>query len=152
MSTEPDELYRALLTSARLPQMRRLTYRCATPARCLLLDAVDTPLGVLLHQRRYKQSRGINEARSSAQGRAKNTSDGDNHWLPRTYWLEQSALSILTEPDVIGGETGHLAVQCDHVGVRPDGGSLQLSGDEFDADWSVGHAVVLMRPDGSRLV
>lgn len=146
--TDPAELYRALMVSDRLPQLRRLTYRCATPARCLLLDAVETPMGVLLHQRRFKQSPMLNEARSSESGRAKNTSDGNNHWMPRTYWLTASALSILTAPEVIGGETGRQSIQCDHVGA-PD---VLLSGDEFAADWTARHAVVLIRPDGSRLV
>lgn len=148
MTTDPAELYRALLVSDRLPTLRRLTYRCATPARCLLLDAVETPLGVVLHQRRFKQSHQVNQARSNASGRAKNTTDGDNHWRPRTYWLTSSALSILTDPEVIGGETGRLSIQCDHVGV-PD---VLLSGDEFAADWATRHTVVLIRPDGSRLV
>lgn len=148
MSTEPDDLYRALLNDGRLPQLRRLTYRCATPARCLLLDAVETPLGVLLHQRRFKQSHEVNQARSSASGRAANTSDGHRHWLPRTYWLEQSALWQESRPDVIGGIAGTQSVTCDHVGM-PD---VLLSADEFRADWDSRHAVVLVRPDGSRTV
>lgn len=141
MTDDPAELYRALYASGRLPQLRRLTYRCATPARCLLLDAVETPLGVLLHQRRYKMSEPVNLARSSASGREKNTYDGGNHWRERTYYREQSALEYPddTPPPV-------LEVTCDHVLA------YALSAPEFRDDWQAGRAEVLMRPDGSRLV
>ncbi len=145
MTTEPDDLYRALLTSGRLPQMRRLTYRCATPARCLLLDAVETPMGILLHQRRFKQSHEVNARRSSPGGREANTTDGDRHWMPRTYWIGQSALNW---PEDAGGQD----LTCDHVGVTDNGGSVLLRSSAFHSDWDARHAVVLIRPDGSRLV
>lgn len=149
MTDDPAELYRALLVSDRLPHLRRLTYRCATPARCLLLDVVETPLGILLHQRRFKQSDAINRARSNESGRASNTTDGDRHWKPRTYWLAQSALRFRTDPDVIGGEAGLQDVHCDHVGGEA---AVLLTADEFATDWEAAHAVVLVRPDGSRMV
>lgn len=139
--TDPAELYRALMVSGRLPQIRRLTYRCATPARCLLLDAVDTPLGRLLHQRRYKYSDRENMARSSASGREKNTYDGGNHWRERTYYLEQSALAY---PD--DTPPPQLGITCDHVLDH------LLTASDFHTDWDAGRAVVLIRPDGSRLV
>lgn len=131
-------LYRALLSSGRLAKQRRLTYRCAAD-RCTLLDVVETPLGIVLHQIRFKQSHGVNQVRSSEGGRRKNTYDGDNHWRPRTYWLSESALNW---PDDAGGQD----LICDHVGV-PD---VILRGSEFHADWTAGHAEVRVRADGSR--
>lgn len=131
-----EDLYRALLTSGRLPGLRRLTYRC-TAARCLLLEAVETPLGVVVHQTRYKYSEAENLARSSESGRAANTYDGRNHWRERTYYLKQSALSW---PDDPGGQE----LTCDHVL-----GHL-LTAADFQRDWRAGHATVRLRPDGSR--
>lgn len=147
MTTDPEDMYRALLNSRRLPRLRRLTYRCGTASRCLLLDAVETPLGILMHQRRFKQSEEVNQARSNASGRAKNTTDGVNHWKPRTYWIGSSALGHPADPDVLGSESGKLSVQCDHVGV-PD---VLLSAEEFREDWDTGRDTVLIRPDGSRM-
>lgn len=138
MNTTPDDLYRALLTSGRLPQLRRLTYRCATN-RCLLLDVVDTPLGVVLHQKRFKHSESENLARSNAAGREHNTFDGDRKWMPRTYFLESSALSILD-----GTRTPSQGLSCDHVLDRP------LAAVDFHDDWQAGHAEIRVRVDGSR--
>lgn len=134
----PSELYRALLVSGRIPQLRRMTYRCSTSARCLLLDAVETPMGVLLHQVRYKYSPDENVRRSSEDGRRANTFDGVNHWRDRTYWIEQSALSF---PADIGMRLG---VSCDHVL------DVALMASDFHADWSAGHAEVMVRADHSR--
>lgn len=136
--TEPAELYRALLSSGRLSGLRRLTYRCATH-RCTLLDAVDTPMGILLHQIRFKQSNEINQERSSESGRRANTTDGDRHWRERTYWLPESALNW---PQDLGGQ----ALTCDHVGVP----YVLLRAGDFHEDWDAGHAEVRVRVDGSR--
>lgn len=141
MNDDPAELYRALLVSARLPHLRRLTYRCATSARCLLLDAVETPLGVLLHQRRYKYSEPENLARSSESGRRMNTYDGGAHWKERTYFLEQSALAY---PD--DSPPPQLGLTCDHVLDH------LLTARDFHGDWGTRPSVVLIRPDGSRLM
>lgn len=138
--TDAAELYRALLTSGRLSGLRRLTYRCATEARCTLLDAVETPLGLVMHQVRYKYSAGENLERSSESGRAANTYDGANHWRERSYFVEQSALS----PSFLGDDGAHLEVTCDHVLAHP------LTADDFHADWEAGHAEVRVRPDRTR--
>lgn len=142
MSTDAEELYRALLSSGRLPTLRRLTYRCAT-RRCLLLDAVETPLGVLVHQDRYKYSEGQNLARSSEDGRRVNTYDGVNHWREHSYWLTSSALAHPSQPGVIGGETMGLGFSCDHVL------DVMLTADDFEGDWRAGRVEVRVRPDGS---
>lgn len=141
--TDAAELYQALLVSGRIPGLRQLTYRCDRH-RCLLLDAIETPLGVVLHQLRFKQSEAVNLDRSNEAGRAKNTYDGANHWRPRTYFLNQSALKFDTDPHAM------LGIQCDHVGVLPDGGTLSLTGPEFANDWNARHAEVRIRRDGSR--
>lgn len=141
--TDAAELYRAVMVSGRLPALRRLTYRCHA-RRCLLLDAVETPLGVVCHQIRFKQSDGVNEARSSATGRAKNTFDGNNHWRPRTYYVDVSALAW---PQTTGSR---LSVQCDHVGVLSDGSPVVVTAQEFEEHWQAGHTEIRMRADGSR--
>lgn len=140
MTTTPDELYTALISSGRIADLRRLTYRCAS-RRCLLLDVIETPMGTLLHQKRFKNSHEVNLRRSNEAGRAANTEDGNNHWKPRTYFLDVSALSW---PE------GAQSIQCDHVGVLSDGGDLVLRGADFAADWRAGHVEVSVRPDGSR--
>jgi hypothetical protein len=122
---------------------RRLQYRCTS--RCLLLDAIEAGESVLLHQKRYKNSDEINLRRSNEAGRARNTFDGDNHWKPRSYWIGQSALAHpedLPEP--------RISLQCDHVGVLPDGSELTLRASAFHEDWRAGHAEVRVRSDGSR--
>lgn len=144
MTTTPEDLYTALISDGRATQLRRLTYRCATPHRCLLLDVIETPLGTVLHQKRYKSSPEVNLRRSSAAGRAANTIDGDRRWKPRTFYLEQSGLAWSQEPRA--GQS----LRCDHVGVLPDGGDVVLVAAEFTADWSCGHTEVLVRRDGSR--
>jgi hypothetical protein len=136
-----EDLYRALLTTGRLPVLRRLTYRCV-PRRCLLLDAVDTPLGIVLHQTRYKYSEPENLRRSNAAGRARSTYDDNNHWRERTYYLADSPLS---DPE------GHrltpelaLEARCDHVL------SFVLTAPGFRDDWDARHAEFRVRPDQSR--
>lgn len=138
--TTADDLYRALLTSGRLTELRRLTYRCAA-RRCLLLDAVETPLGVVLHQTRHKYSEPENLRRSSEAGRNANTYDGANHWRPRTYFLERSALAY---PD--DRPTPQLEITCDHVL------GYLLTAPEYRDDWAERHAEVRVRPDCSRFV
>lgn len=123
--TEPtaaEDLYRAVVSSGRLPHLRRLTYRCA-PRRCLLLEAVETPLGIVVHQNRYKYSEPENLRRSSEDGRRANTYDGRNHWRERTYYLAESALSWP------GDDGAGQALTCDHVLEH------YLSSATFAADW-----------------
>lgn len=134
---QAEDLYRALRSSGRLTKLRRLTYRCNTSARCLLLDAVETPIGVVLHQRRYKHSDEVNLARSNEAGRARNTYDGKNHWMERTYPLEQSAL-------LWHDERANLALQCDHVL------DFKLTAAMFHGDWEARHAGMLVTSSGTR--
>jgi len=131
--TDADELYRALESSGRLSKLRRLTYRCRA-GRCLLLDAVATPLGTICHQTRYKYSPAENERRSSESGRAANTYDGANHWKARTYWMGESALSATFWEDA----GANLEVTCDHVL------SHLLTARGFAADWDAGRTEVLI--------
>lgn len=141
---DAEVLYRALISDAsRLRSLRRLQYRCDRPQHCLLLDAIEVPGSVLLHQKRFKNSPAINLNRSNEAGRAANTFDGENHWRPRTYYIGQSALSI--EDDRVAGQS----LQCDHVGVLADRTDLMLRASEFWADWHRGHADVRVRSDGS---
>lgn len=131
---DPEALYVALISDpARLGTLRRLTYRC--PDRCLPLDAIGIMGTVLLHQKRFKQSDEVNRRRSSAAGRAKNTYDGENHWHVRHFWLERSALAHPEDPG------SRLGIQCDHVGVLPDGSEVTLFAREFQEGWAAGHAI-----------
>lgn len=142
---EPEALYVALVSDARrLGSLRRLQYRCTSKDRCLLLDAVAVGESVLMHQKRFKQSDVVNQRRSNDEGRAKNTFDGDNHWMPRTFWIGRSALN---HPE---DERSRLAIQCDHVGVLPNGGEIALTAREFHDDWREQHAEIRVRADGSR--
>ena len=117
-----ESLYPKLVLVAKRMRLHRLTYRCRN--RCLLLDAIETPAGIVLRQKRYKFSDGLNASRSSADGRRVNTYDGDDHWKAHTYFLSSSALAFPDDPSV-------LDVQCDHTiaAVRPA---------EFQADWDSG--------------
>lgn len=136
--TDAEALYVAVINEpGRLRTIRRLQYRCTAVDRCLLLDAIDTPLGVLLHQKRFKNSDALNQQRSNEAGRAKNTFDGDRHWKPRTFYIEQSALAL----DDADGAT--LEVLCDHV-------MAQIKPSAFAHDWTAGLAEVRVRADGTR--
>lgn len=95
-----DAIYEALRSTGRLPRQRALTYRCRNRARCLLLEVIPTPEGLLFHTPEYKLSRKLNEASSSESGRAKNTVDGQRHWRGHSFF-EESA--------------GNCPVNCDHV-------------------------------------
>lgn len=142
---DPETLYSALINSRRLSDLRRMTYWC--PSRCLLLDAIQVPDPgrVLLHQKRHKFSDRINEARSSEAGRRRNTFDGEDHWKPRTYYIGSSALDYPDDVPVM-----QQSLQCDHVGVLPDGGEVTITAAAFQADWRAGHAEVRIRKDGTR--
>lgn len=133
---DPDVLYSALLNGARLSSLRRLTYRCHA-ARCLLLDVVDTPVGVLIHQKRYKYSDEQNLQRSSAAGRAANTLDGNNHWRAHSYFIETSALANAER-------AGRTDVSCDHVLGYP------LTAATFWTDWKSDTTEVRVRVDHTR--
>jgi hypothetical protein len=146
VNLDPEPLYVALIGDpARLGKLRRLQYRCDTERRCLLLDAVATGDTILLHQKRFKNSDAVNKRRSNEAGRARNTFDGDRHWLPRSYFIGQSALA---HPD--DRPTPRLSLQCDHVGVLPGGDDLTLSALDFHDDWDAGRAEVRVRADGTR--
>lgn len=146
MTPDPEALYVALMGDpTRLRALRRLTYRCADRKRCLLLDAVAVAETILFHQKRFKNSNEVNQRRSNEAGRSKNTFDGDRHWMPRSYFIGQSALAY---PD--GNPTPRQSLQCDHVGVLADGNDLTLSARDFHTDWRDGHAEVIVRGDGTR--
>jgi len=111
-----ESLYPKLVKVAKRMRLHRLTYRCRN--RCLLLDAIETPEGIVLHQKRYKLSDELNASTSTADGRRVNTYDGDDHWKSHTYWAV---------PD----ELGNVRVQCDHIIV-------DVRAAEFQADWGSG--------------
>ena len=83
-----QDAYAALKSSGRLPSHRVLVYRC--PRRCLLLDVLAFPQGVVFHQPPYKRSPALNARTSSESGRAKNTTAGERHWKAQTYFAKDA--------------------------------------------------------------
>lgn len=140
MNPDAETIYRALTSTRRIGELRRLTYRCHAQ-RCLLLDAAEVPsVGWIIHVKRYKNSPTVNESTSVAEARAKETTDGDRHWRPRTFWAVQSTLS---RPDI---PEASLHLNCDHV-LRHD-----LTARRFHQDREAGHAEVMVRADHSYVV
>lgn len=80
-------------------------YRCRRRG-CLLLHIWRSPQGLMFYQPPYKNSPRLNDATSSASGRAKNTVDGARRWRSRAGNLDR-----VRGWDVPMG----LAVACDHV-------------------------------------
>lgn len=75
------------------PQRRRYlaaTYVCHHRRQCVLMYVYDTPQGIIVHHPTHKPSPRRNLERSSAEGRAANTLDGDRRWKERAYFLEHS--------------------------------------------------------------
>ena len=145
MNPDAEALYRALLNGKQLTKQRRLTYRCHAH-RDLLLDAVETPVGVLIHHPVYKNSPDLNERTSSPSGRAANTRDGDRHWKARTVWFHEHALSWPDDPQAPNPQILGVEWKCDHIT------GLTMRAYEFQDDWAAGHAEILVRADGSRVV
>ncbi|UTX33742.1 hypothetical protein NNL26_06985 [Micrococcus luteus] len=140
MNPDAETIYRALTSTRRIGELRRLTYRCHAQ-RCLLLDAAEVPaMGLLLHVKGYKNSRTVNEATSVAEARAARTTDGNRHWRAQSFWGVESSLS---RPDI---REASLYLNCDHV-LRHD-----LTAQQFHADWDHGHHEIAVRSDHSYVV
>ena len=120
-------VYRALKSKGELRSHRILSYRC--PSRCLLVDVLSLPQGVIFHVPAYKQSPKVSDATSSPEGRAKNTSDGQSRWVAHTFFAQ----------DCI-----NVSLNCDHVlqGV--------LDKADIQADLDARHAEVVVLPTGER--
>ena len=90
-----------------------LTYRCKT-RRCVLLELYRTKQGLVVRYPPYKLSRRVNTETSSEGGRAKNTSDGDRHWVEQVGFFPEVG-------DVAGDRYIALPMNCDHVRstIRP---------------------------------
>lgn len=119
-------VYDALRTTGKVSSHRLLTYRC--PRRCLLLDVVNTPDGLILHRPRYKLSPRLNAESSNESGRTKNTEDGDRRWTANTGFVES---------------WGNVPLTCDHLRVTLDLAELQH-------DLDARHAEITVRADGER--
>lgn len=118
--TSPDALYSALVAGANRLRLRRLTYRCSR--RCLLLDAIAAPQGVIVHLNECKVS-----AERVASGRAVR-----RRWGSRTFDVDISTLRFR------GNDAAHwLLVQCDHTEAR-------LGADEFWGDWESTRSTVTL--------
>jgi hypothetical protein len=118
--------YRALKDTRKLSSHRIITYRC--PDRCLLLDVLNLPAGVIFRQPGYKLPPAVNDATSSESGRAKHAGNG-NSWNPRTYFAE----------DCI-----YVSTDCAHVH------QVVLDKTEIQADLDAGHCEMTVLADGER--
>lgn len=136
MKPDAETIYRALVETKQLNKLRRLTYRCQVN-REMLLDAVETPAGLLFYVKGYKNSPTVNEATSVAEARATRTTDGDRHWREQAFWAEESTLS---RPDI---PEACLFLNCDHV-LRHG-----LTAARFHADWAAGHREIGVRGEAS---
>lgn len=75
------------------PQRRKYlaaTYVCHHRRQCVLMYVYDTPQGIIVHHPTHKPSPRRNLERSSAEGRAVNTLDGERRWKQRAYFLEHA--------------------------------------------------------------
>lgn len=100
----------------RLRTVMLAEYRC--PVRgCLLLHAWQSPAGVLFYRPAYKIGREMNLTESSESGRARNTTDGENHWKPQAGLLD-------TYRDVGWREGVRITLRCDHVNVAVHPGKI----------------------------
>lgn len=115
--------YEALKAIGQLRSHRVLTVRCSS--RCLLLDVLLTPAGVIVASPRYKLSHDMNERTTSPDGRQRNTEDGDRHWKARASFASDAI---------------NFTMNCDHVrnGVlRHDDLQRALDAGEGEIRWSV---------------
>gem|GEM_PF-3605709 len=85
----------------RVTKRASLVYRC--PRGCALAAVYVTEFGVIIRTQGYKLSATVNEVSSTESGRVKNTTDGDRHWRPQVYFLDQAA---------------NVGVACDHLRQR----------------------------------
>lgn len=84
MTIEASSAFYAELKSAgKLKDHRAVAYRC--PKRCLLVDVLTTPQGLIIHTPAYKLSPDLNEELSNEPGRAANTIDGNRKWKGHTF-------------------------------------------------------------------
>lgn len=115
-------VYRALRSKGELSSHRILSYRC--PSRCLLVDVLNLPQGVIFHVPAYKLSPQVNDAASSPEGRAKNTSDGQRRWNAHTFFQEDCV---------------NVSLSCDHVR------QVVLDKADIQKDLDARHAEVVLK-------
>lgn len=103
------------MTVAQRRRLLLVEYHCT--AGCLLLRAWATVNGPAFHRPAYVLTAGRNEARSNQGGRARNTSDGYNHWLAN------SGMWFHITPDL--AETFGWGFHCRHVDVTVRAADIQ---------------------------
>lgn len=114
-AAERDRLSEALrarreqMTAAELRGVLLVEYHCTHPKHCVLFQAWASTYGVAFYKPPFVLSKGRNEARSNAAGRARNTTDGVNHWTAGDdLWVR------IMEGDVVFG----WFLNCRHVDVK----------------------------------
>ena len=122
-----SNIYTALRNTGQLHEHRLVAYRCEE--RCGLLDVVESPNGLIIGFPRHKTSPSVTTASSSAEGRARNTEDGDRKWRTQAGFIESVSRPVLS---------------CDHVD------RAVLEDADLRSDLDAGHTEVVVRRDGSR--
>lgn len=114
-AAERDRIAEALsrrreqMTAAELRGALLVEYHCTHARHCVLFQAWASNYGVAFYKPPFVLSKGRNEARSTAAGRARNTTDGINHWLAGVdLWVP------IMEGDFIFG----WFLTCRHVDVK----------------------------------
>lgn len=121
-AAEADAVYKMAKSAGKLSSHRILTYRCQD-RRCLLLDVLQLPAGLLVHQPRYKVAPKLNEASSNPEGRARNTEDGDRRWKGQTF---------------LSADARGYSLHCDHITDH------HLAQEVFDADLAAGRTEIVV--------
>lgn len=121
-----EAAYKALKTQGKLASHRLIAYRCSR--RCLLIDVVQfpEPVGVIVHQPRYRLSPELNAASSSESGRAKNTEDGDRRWREQ-FMVPETMLNV--------------TATCDHLA------QIAVSKERMQRDVDAGLREVIVTPE-----
>ena len=134
LGRQAEITYQALRSSKQRWRHPHVAYRCRNG--CLLLHVVETPVGTLVHHPSYHLSPTRNAARSSPEGRAANTIDGDRQWREWTSPIDSTGIS----PKL--ADVGSVGVQldCDHV-------SEILTPVDFAAHWAQRPVQYIVRND-----
>lgn len=100
------------LTNSRRSKRILASYWCRSH-NCSLAVVLSSPLGPLVHLGRYHLSPALNEATSTAAGRARNTSNGSDRWNDRTL-----SLADVAECDPASNVTVGIDLNCPHIRRR----------------------------------
>lgn len=111
-----------LQKNGQLKSHLKVTYRCELRG-CVLLQVLATSQGLIFRKPAYRLSPPENARSSSAEGRAKNTRDGDRRW--------KETCGLLASAE-------NLSVNCDHIRT------CIIPNSRIESDVEAQHAKVLV--------